>query len=164
MLRMAFVKNPIPVCVSPAGRALDVTNVSRTGSALHLEHATSLTSVSVAMECLTMDTATEKSSMVKYNGLHFISYTSYHCTYLQIFLYTPGPRFDSFGECSNPCKFDPAIEASLELAPGHRVSSCRWNESGNCTDQIEPCNGTRDWVVQSSGESDPERCIYAPFA
>ena len=71
-----------------------------------------------------------------------------------------GPRFDSFGECSNPCKSNPAIESALGLAPGTRVSTCRWNDNGPCDDRSETCNGSRDWIVQQEGESDPEKCIY----
>ena len=71
-----------------------------------------------------------------------------------------GPRFDSFGECSNPCKSNPDIEATLSLPQGIRVSECRWNENGPCVDLTESCHGSRDWVVQDSGESDPEKCIF----
>ena len=71
-----------------------------------------------------------------------------------------GPRFDSFGECSNPCKSNPDIEAALNLPLGTHVSECRWNENGPCADITQVCHGSRDWVVQDSGESDPEKCIF----
>ena len=74
--------------------------------------------------------------------------------------YILGPRFDTFGDCSNPCKANAEAEAALGLTPGTRVSTCRWNESGPCVDQVETCNGSRDWVFQESGESDPEKCIF----
>ena len=70
-----------------------------------------------------------------------------------------GPRFASFGECSNPCTANPRIELLLNVPQGIRVSECRWNENGTCVDISEPCHGSRDWVILDTGVSDHEKCI-----
>ena len=76
-----------------------------------------------------------------------------------VYIVYTGPRFDAFGECSNPCKHNDELETVLNIAPGTRVSTCRWNETGPCVDRTESCHGSREWVFQGSGESDVENCI-----